>query len=82
VLLMVVNLDPTWTQSGFTWLDHEALGLGEDEPFHVEDLFAGGTFLWHGRRNFVELDPNVSPAHVFQVRPARASSEHDFDPFA
>jgi starch synthase (maltosyl-transferring) len=80
-ILVVVNLDPTWTQSGFTWLDHEALGLGDDEQFHVEDLFAGGTFLWQGRRNFVELDPNVTPAHVFRVRPLRSTSEHDFDAF-
>jgi starch synthase (maltosyl-transferring) len=69
VVLVVVNLDPHWTQSGRTWLDLQALGLGPDEEYELTDLFGGGTFVWRGADNFVQLDPNVTPAHIFHVRP-------------
>jgi starch synthase (maltosyl-transferring) len=67
VILTLVNLDPHHRQSGWTDLDLGALGLEHEESFQVEDLLAGGRFGWHGSRNYVELDPHVSPAHVFRV---------------
>ncbi len=80
VILVVVNLDPAWEQGGFTWLDMDALGLDAEAEFQVRDLFAGGTYLWRGRRNFVQLDPSVTPAHIFHVR-TTTTSEVDFDQF-
>jgi starch synthase (maltosyl-transferring) len=80
VVLVVVNLDPHWQQSGHTWLDLGELGIPEDSEFQVHDLFGGGTFLWHGRRNYVELNPHVTPAHIFQVRP-RHRTEQDFEQY-
>ncbi len=80
VILVVINLDPNWTQSGFTWLDLEELGVPEDTEFQVRDLFGGGTFLWNSRRNYVEIDPHITPAHIFQVLP-RHRTEHDFDAY-
>lgn len=77
VVLCVVNLDPYATQSGWTQLDMRALGLG-DEPFQVHDVVGGGRFMWQGPRNFVSLDPQVLPAHVFVVR-HRVRTENDFD---
>jgi starch synthase (maltosyl-transferring) len=80
VVLCVVNLDPHHRQAG--WVDVSLAHLGiEDGPFQVEDLLGGGSFLWHGPRNYVELDPEVLPAHVFAVR-QRVRSERDFDYFA
>jgi starch synthase (maltosyl-transferring) len=67
VILTLVNLDPHHRHSGWTDLDLPALGLEHGESFQVEDLLAGGRFGWHGGRNYVELDPHVSPAHVFRV---------------
>ena len=46
----------------------------------MQDLLAGGHYLWHGGRNFVALDPQVVPAHVFRVR-QHVRTEHDFDYF-
>jgi starch synthase (maltosyl-transferring) len=80
VVLCVVNVDPHHRQSGFIELSLADLGL-DDRPFQVHDLLGGGTFLWQGGRNYVELDPGVMPAHVFAVR-QRIRSEHDFDYFA
>jgi starch synthase (maltosyl-transferring) len=67
VILVVVNLDPRYTQSGWVELDLEALGLYPDEPYHVHDLLTGARYLWQGRRNYVELNPQAMPAHVFRL---------------
>ena len=80
VILLVVNLDPNWTQGGFTWLDLEVLGVPDDTEFEVHDLFGGGTYLWHGARNYVELNPHVTPAHIFRVVP-RHRTEVDFEQY-
>jgi starch synthase (maltosyl-transferring) len=80
-MLMVVNLDPYHRQSGWTDLDLAALGLKDGESFQVHDLLSDARYLWHGRRNYIELDPNVSPAHIFRVR-RHDRSERQFDYFA
>ena len=38
----------------------------------------GARYLWNCPRNFVQIDPQQSPAHLFRVR-RRVRSEHDFD---
>jgi starch synthase (maltosyl-transferring) len=49
-------------------LDLEALGLEADETFQVHDVLTDARYPWRGPRNYVELDPEVVPAHVFVVR--------------
>jgi starch synthase (maltosyl-transferring) len=80
VLLVVVNLDPHHTQSGWVALDLAALGIDAAHSFHVHDLLSDARYEWHGPRNFVQLDPHRVPAHVLLVR-RRVRSEHDFDYF-
>jgi starch synthase (maltosyl-transferring) len=80
-MLMVVNLDPRHTQSGWVDLDLDALGLESRETFQVHDLLSDARFLWTGRRNYVELNPLVSPAHLFRVR-RHERSEQQFDYYA
>ncbi len=80
VILVVVNLDPHWEQAGTTWLDLDALGVDEDSEFQVHDLFGGGTYLWRGPDNFIQLNPHVTPAHIFHVR-TRRRTERDFDQY-
>jgi starch synthase (maltosyl-transferring) len=69
VVLVVVNVDPSWKQGGFVDLDLGELGL-TGGPFHVRDLIGNGRYLWHGARNFVELEPSSMPAHVFVIEPS------------
>ena len=76
-ILTVVDLDPHHPQAGIVELDLAELGIGEDESFQVHDLLGGERFIWHGRRNRVELHPD-RPAHVFAVR-RRVRTERDFD---
>jgi starch synthase (maltosyl-transferring) len=69
VVLTVVNLDRHWKQAGSTWLDLEALGLEDHERFEVHDRIGDARYVWQGRDNYLELDPHVTPAHIFVVRP-------------
>jgi starch synthase (maltosyl-transferring) len=80
LLLVVVNLDPHHTQSGWVELPLKALELDENRPFQVHDLLSDMRYLWHGPRNLVELDPQFVPAHVFQIK-RRVRSERDFEYF-
>ncbi|MGH7904155.1 MAG: alpha-1,4-glucan--maltose-1-phosphate maltosyltransferase, partial [Candidatus Dormibacteraceae bacterium] len=67
VVLVIVNLDPQNPQSGWTDLWLERLGLVEDQDYRVHDLLQDAYHRWRGRHNFVELNPHVMPAHVFQI---------------
>ncbi len=80
VILVVVNLDPNYTQAGWTELDLKELGLDLHHPFQVHDLLSGAHYLWHGPRNYVELNPHRMPAHVFRIR-SSLHTEQDFDTF-
>jgi starch synthase (maltosyl-transferring) len=80
IIIVVVNLDPHHTQSGWIELDLAALGLEEEEPFQVHDQLSDQRFPWRGRRNFILLDPHRIPAHVFKLR-RHVRSERDFDYF-
>jgi starch synthase (maltosyl-transferring) len=72
VILVVVNLDPRNVRQGWTDLDLDELAVPALTAFEVEDLLNGPTYVWQGRRNFVQLDPAHEPAHVFHVRGASA----------
>jgi starch synthase (maltosyl-transferring) len=80
LVLVVVNLDPHHVHAGWLELPLERLGLPSGEAYQVHDLLGGGRYLWHGSRNYVELDPRVSPAQIFRVR-RRVRTERDFDYF-
>ena len=78
IVLVCVNLDPHHTQSGWVEVDRTELGVEENETYQVHDLLGDARFLWQGSRNYVELNPAVSPAHIFRVG-RRTRSERDFD---
>jgi starch synthase (maltosyl-transferring) len=77
-VLVVVNLDPNFKQSGFITLPLEDLGLDPRQPYQAHDLLTDARYLWHGARNYLELDPQIVPAHIFVIR-RRVRTEHDFD---
>jgi starch synthase (maltosyl-transferring) len=78
VILTVVNLDPHQPQSGWVDLDVNALKLDAEQPYQVHDLLSEQRYIWRGRYNYVMLDPQRSPAHVFRLR-RRVRREQDFD---
>jgi starch synthase (maltosyl-transferring) len=69
MILMVVNLDPRNTQSGWVSIALKELKLGENEAYQVHDLLTDARYVWHGSRNFVQLNPSILPAHIFRVHP-------------
>ncbi len=77
-VLVVVNLDPHYKQSGFITLPLEELGLDPNQPYQAHDLLTDARYLWQGSRNYVELDPHTIPAHIFVIR-RKIRTEHDFD---
>ncbi len=80
VIVAVVNLDPHHTQSGWVELAMEELGLLPQQPFQMHDLLTNARYLWHGARNYVQLNPDTVPAQIFRVR-HRLRHEQDFDYF-
>ncbi|MBE2294454.1 MAG: alpha-1,4-glucan--maltose-1-phosphate maltosyltransferase [Phycisphaerales bacterium] len=81
VILVVVNLDPNYTQSGWASLDLAALGVDPQQPFQVHDLLSGSRYIWNGPRNYIELNPSRMPAHIFRIR-SRVQTEQDFNSFS
>ena len=77
-VLVVVNLDPHYKQSGFISLPLEELGIDTHQPYQAHDLLTDARYLWQGTRNYVELDPTTVPAHIFVIR-RKVRTEHDFD---
>ncbi|HEX6993449.1 MAG TPA: alpha-1,4-glucan--maltose-1-phosphate maltosyltransferase [Gammaproteobacteria bacterium] len=80
IVLVVVNLDPHHVQSGYVELPLARFGLEPSRPYQLHDLLSGARYLWHGPRNYVALDPQRSPAHVFRLR-RHVTTERDFDYF-
>jgi starch synthase (maltosyl-transferring) len=68
-ILVVVNLDPRNTQSGWVSVALDELRLGTRESYQVHDLLTDVRYVWHGSRNYVQLNPAALPAHIFRVHP-------------
>jgi starch synthase (maltosyl-transferring) len=68
IVLVVVNLDPYRRQNSFVYVPIESFGQMESDVYQVQDLLSGATYTWRGSRNYVELDPDIQPAHIFLVR--------------
>ncbi len=77
-VLVVVNLDPHHAQAGLVELPLDELQIDHQQPYQVHDLLTDARYLWHGSRNYVELNPQIVPANIFVIR-RRVRTEHDFD---
>ncbi|HEX9453889.1 MAG TPA: alpha-1,4-glucan--maltose-1-phosphate maltosyltransferase [Candidatus Binatia bacterium] len=80
VIAVVVNLDPHHVQSGWVKIPSATIQLEPADSYQAHDLLTGARFLWHGVRNYVELDPRTVPMHIFRLR-RRLRREQDFDYF-
>ena len=66
-ILCVVNLSSGFTKSGYVHLPLWKMGKHDWESFRVRDLITGATYTWSGTSNYVELDPNILPFHLFRI---------------
>jgi starch synthase (maltosyl-transferring) len=69
-ILVVANLDDKYRQSAWVDLDLNALGVTDGASYDVNDLLTGARYTWNGSHNFVMLDPDVTPAHIFRIEPS------------
>ncbi|MGH9688133.1 MAG: alpha-1,4-glucan--maltose-1-phosphate maltosyltransferase [Candidatus Acidiferrales bacterium] len=79
-IIVVVNLDPHHKQSGWIDLPLDYFQIEARQVYQMHDLVTEDRYLWQGSRNYVELDPQRMPAHIFRLR-KRVRSEQDFDYF-
>jgi starch synthase (maltosyl-transferring) len=80
LVLTVVNLDPYHTQSGFVTLPLDQLEIPADRAYEAEDMLTGERYLWHGPRNYVELNPAHLSGHILKIH-RRLKVETDFEYF-
>lgn len=59
----IVNFDANNTQSGWVQLPRDLFGA----RVRMTDLLTGESYNWESEWNFVLLDPNRWPAHIFRV---------------
>jgi starch synthase (maltosyl-transferring) len=65
-IIVCVNVDPHVAQEGIALVPGD---LDLPGGFGVRDLVTGAVHRWGTGRNYIRLDPAVTPAHVFQVEP-------------
>jgi starch synthase (maltosyl-transferring) len=66
LMLTIVNLDPRWRQAG--WIELPVESVPGEPVYPVRDLLNETVYTWRaGAWNYVELDPAITPAHVFHV---------------
>lgn len=67
MVLVVVNLDPEHTQSGFLQFPLLQFGLREGTPIYLHDLMNNAHYTWQREWNYIELNPSLQVAHIFEV---------------
>jgi len=68
IVLVIVNLDPTYAQSGYVEVPVEQFGELFGASYEVHDLLTRERYVWHGKHNYVALHPGIQPAHILRVR--------------
>jgi starch synthase (maltosyl-transferring) len=67
IILVVVNLNTLYTQSGWVKVPIWELGMDSNQSYVVHDLLNDEKYIWYGERNYVELNPQKIPAHILRV---------------
>ena len=80
IILTVVNLSPQYLHSGWLELPVENFLPDPQRTYQMHDLLTETRYLWKGTRNYIELNPQKSPAHIFRLR-QYVRTERDFDYF-
>ncbi|HEY4304207.1 MAG TPA: alpha-1,4-glucan--maltose-1-phosphate maltosyltransferase [Gemmatimonadaceae bacterium] len=73
-VLVVATTNATEPQESMVHVPLEELGLVDGEAYVVHDLLTGARYTWNGVRNYVRIDPNIEPGHVFVIEKPVPSS--------
>ncbi|MDR3000703.1 MAG: DUF3416 domain-containing protein [Fibromonadaceae bacterium] len=66
-VLCIVNLNVKKVENSYVHLNLAELGLTDGQGYTIRDLLSGQNFLWRGSKNYIELDPEKEPCHLFVV---------------
>lgn len=66
-LLIVISMDPNFSQAGWLKVPLKKFGIKENEPFTVVDLLTESRYFWENEWNYVALHPQGIPGHIFKV---------------
>ncbi|MFH1801175.1 MAG: alpha-1,4-glucan--maltose-1-phosphate maltosyltransferase [Candidatus Omnitrophota bacterium] len=68
IIIVVVNLDPFRIQEDLIRLPLQKFGIEDWQTYQMKDLLTGEKYYWKGPENFVRLDPQKIPAHIFLLK--------------
>jgi starch synthase (maltosyl-transferring) len=80
IIVTTINIDPYHKQAGTINLPLEKFGMDETNLYMLNDLLSNDKYIRQGRRIYIELDPNIMPAHIFKLHKL-LKHENDFDYF-
>ena len=66
VLLVAVNLDPSWPHQTTAWVPPHLVGVAPGGRYEVHDLLSDERYIW-SEHNYIRLTPGEKPAHVLRV---------------
>ncbi len=66
-LLVVVSLDPKFSQTGWIKVPLKKFNLQENLPFTITDLLTDSKYVWENEWNYVALHPQGIPGHIFKI---------------
>lgn len=66
-MLMIVNIDPVSRKQGFIDFNFNSIIKNTASEFIVHDLITDAKYTWQNGNNYVELDPNALPFHLFRI---------------
>ena len=69
MIVVIVNLDPFTAHEDMVTLPLWKFGLEQWQTYQMHDLLTGAIYSWKGSSNYVRLDPQNNPAHIFMVKP-------------
>lgn len=67
VVWCIVNFDTEHKQSGYIEVPKQLLGIERNVNLKVTDLLSGEVYHWFNEWNYVELNPDLYPAHILLV---------------
>jgi starch synthase (maltosyl-transferring) len=67
IFLIVVNIDPNSSQSGYVQVPKSRLMLGDKINIKLHDLVTDEHYTWAQEWNFVEINPHKMPFHLFKL---------------
>ncbi|MCG4455686.1 DUF3416 domain-containing protein [Pseudomonas sp. MMS21-TM103] len=68
-ILVAVNLDPHHAQEAHFELPLWEFGLPDDASLHGEDLMTGHRWTWHGKTQWMRIEPWHLPFGIWRIEP-------------